>query len=124
MDTDNMSKREGKMTVGKRRILIAKLVGNTTDYVLQLKNGEMRVSCFQRTRCLITMLPVEDMDAKIKLQGIEEGTFAIPKTKAVLHAQVVEGNAQVNEGYATLDEETVNIEEDSNDDKIVLDSEK
>ena len=37
--------------------------------------------------------------------------------------QVVEGDVKVNERYAILAKETVNIEKDSDDDEIVLDSE-
>ena len=48
----------------------------------------MRVSCFERTGCLVTMLLVEDISAKIKLQGIEEGSFTILKMRAVLDSKV------------------------------------
>ena len=72
------------------------------------------------------MLPAEKMDTKIKPQGIEEGSFMIPKTRAVLYSeveiQVVESNAEVDEGHAALAKEIVNIEEDSNNNEIVLDS--
>ena len=54
------------MTAGERRIFATKLVRNAVDHVSQPGNNKMRVSCFERTRCLVTMLPVEDMDAKIK----------------------------------------------------------
>ena len=84
----------------------------------------MRVSSFQRTGYLATMLPVENMGAKIKLQGMKEETFVIPKTRAVLDAQVVESNAEVNGRYTALAEETDSIEEDSDDNEIVLDSEE
>ena len=53
---------------------------------------------------------------------MEEGIFVILKTRVVLNAQVAEGNTKVNKGYAALAKETVNIEENSDYDKIALDS--
>ena len=68
------------------------------------------------------MLPVEDIGTKIKLQGMEEGTFAIPKIRVVTDTQVAEGNTKVNERYTILAEEIVSIEENSDYDEITLDS--
>ena len=36
------------------------------------------------------MLPVDEMDAKIRPQGMEEASFQIPKTRALLDGEVVE----------------------------------
>ena len=47
MDADNISKQKGKIIAGEQRILAMKLVGNATDYILQLKNNKMRVSYFK-----------------------------------------------------------------------------
>ena len=127
MDRDNMSKWEGKMTAGERRILMTRLIGNAVGHVLKPENDEMRVSCFVRTGCLITMLPVEDMDLKIKPQGMDVGSFEVPKTRAILdgevEAQVTEGDVKVAEELAALAEERLNIEEDGDNDDILLDNE-
>ena len=47
MDANNMSKWKRKIIAGEQRILAMKLVGNATDYILQLKNNKMRVSYFK-----------------------------------------------------------------------------
>ena len=58
---------------------------------------------------------------------MEEESFTIPKIKVVLNSeveiQVVESDVEVNERHTVLAEEIVNIEKDSDDDEIVLDSE-
>ena len=112
---------------GERRILMTELVDKSVDHVLTPENDEMRVGCFERTGCLITMLPVDEMDAKIRPQGMEEGSFQIPKTRALLDGEVVE---QLREGYvdteehvAALAEERLNMQETGDDDELLLDHE-
>ena len=128
MDADNMSKWEGKMVAGERRILITKLFGNAVDHVLLPENDKMRVSCFERTGCLITMLPLEEFDAKIRPQGMEVGSFVVPKTRALLdgevEVQVTEGdNVGITEELAALAEETLNLEEAGGNEEILLENE-
>ena len=37
-----------------------------------------RISCFERTGCLITMLVTKEHDARIKPQGLPQGSFCVP----------------------------------------------
>ena len=115
------------MTAGERRILMTELVGKSVDHVLTPENDEMRVGCFERTGCLITMLPVDEMDAKIRPQGMEEGSFQIPKTRALLDGEVVEqlseGDVDTEEHVAALAEERLNMQETGDDDELLLDHE-
>lgn len=46
-----------------------------------MKDDDLRVGCFERTGCLITRLPNEEHDKKIKPQGMKEGSYSVPKVR-------------------------------------------
>ena len=128
MDANNMNLQEEKMIAGERRILITSLVGKAIDHILKLENNDMRVSCFERIGYLITILPMDNLDTKIRSQGTEKGSFVILKTRAILdgksNVQVIKSDAEINNVDAILVEERVNIEENNNNNKLLLNSEE
>ena len=87
MNADNMNLWKRKIIVGERRILMTSLARKAADYVLKPENNDMRVSYFERIGCLITILLVDNLDAKIRPQGMEEGSFVIPKTRVILDGE-------------------------------------
>ena len=50
----------------------------------------MRVNCFEKTGCLLTWLPSETHDDKVKPQCIAEGLMKVPKTRSVREEQTNE----------------------------------
>lgn len=65
MDGRNLEKWEANMTAMERRILITNQVGDAMTYVMSEEQDHMRVGCFERTGCLITLLANEEHDKKI-----------------------------------------------------------
>ena len=119
MDSDNLEKWESNFTASERHILINQLVGKAMRYVMSADMDRMRVGCFERTGCLITMLATKELDAKIKPQGMAPGSFVVPRE------QVNDGEARNNnqveyegqhEEEAALEEEMRNIEEQEEED--------
>ena len=98
------------------------------DHVLKPENDGMCVGCFERTGCLITMLSLDDFDAKIRPQGIEQGSFQVTKTMALpeeeIDEQVTEAGADIVEELATLLEEKVNTQEDDENEKNMFNHEE
>ena len=74
------------------------------------------MNAFERTGCLITMLPSDQHDSKIKPQGMKPGSFNVPSA-----AQEYEGDDQGSNGSqeeegqsaeeAALEEERRSMEE-------------
>ena len=125
MDEEHLTKWEGAMTAGERRILTTNLVGKSVEQVLLPENNEMRVACFERTGCLITFMTSEQFDSKIKPQGVEPGTLKVPTDDSLIRQDQnndVEINDDgVNEEQAAQIEEQNNIDEAvGNDDESVL----
>ena len=60
------------MTAAERRILTTTLIGKAMTSVMATDQDEMRVKCFERTGCLLTLLANEDHDSRIKPQGMKE----------------------------------------------------
>ena len=54
MNGENLLKWEGKMTAMERRILVTHLVARAQEYMLHEDRDRQRISCFERTECLIT----------------------------------------------------------------------
>ena len=57
------------MTATERRTLVTHLVARVQEYMLSANQDNNRISCFERTGCLITT-QVCHRDAKIKPQGV------------------------------------------------------
>ena len=64
MNSNNLSRWETKITATERRILISSFVSDAIKYVMNDDNDKMRVGCFERTGCLITLLVNEEFDKK------------------------------------------------------------
>ena len=54
MNGENILKWEGKMIAMERRILVTHLVARAQEYMLHEDRDRQRISCFERTECLIT----------------------------------------------------------------------
>jgi len=66
------------MTAAERHILISILVQKAMGYDMAQEMESMRVGCFQRTGCLLTWLPNEMHDTKVRPQGMQKGSFTVP----------------------------------------------
>ena len=70
MNGGNLLKWEGKMTAMERRILVTHLVARANSYMMEDARDEQRLSCFERTGCLMTVVEAELHDKKIRPQGL------------------------------------------------------
>jgi hypothetical protein len=118
MDANNMMCWEGKMTAAERRILISVLVQKAMRYVMGEEMKSMRIGCFERTGCLITWLPNDIHDTKVRPQGMPQGSFTVPTNQSQiqdhLNDETAEPEAQ-DEEEAALDEEQRYLEEEENE---------
>ena len=121
IDADNINLWEEEIIVGERIILITLLISKAVDYVLKLKNNNMRISYFKKINYLISILIVDELDTKIRSQDIEEDLFVILRTRVIFDGeskvQVIESDIEINKTDATIAKETVNIEDNDNDKK-------
>ena len=67
MEADNMEEWESKMTASERRILISEFVGKAMRKVMTVEYEDVRVGCFERTGCLITLIANGEYDKKYQL---------------------------------------------------------
>ena len=79
----------------------------------------MRIGCFECTVCLITWLPNDIHDTKVRPQGtMSQGSFTVPthqsQSKDHLNDETTEPEAQ-DEEEAAFDEEQRYLEEDENE---------
>jgi len=118
MDANNMMCWEGKMTAAERRILISVLVQKAMRYVMGEEMKSMRIGCFERTGCLITWLPNDIHDTKVRPRGMPQGSFTVPTNQSQsqdhLNDETAEPEAQ-DEEEAALDEEQRYLEEEENE---------
>ena len=75
------------MTANEMYILISSLVGKATRKIMGKDYDAVRVGAFERTGCLMTMLPNKEHDINIRPQGIKEGSFVVPKDQGKQHAE-------------------------------------
>ena len=114
MIEENMERWESKWTAAERRIMISKWVGNAMQFVMQPNNDSACIGAFERTGCLLTWIPNDTHDLKIRPQGMPVGKFSIPtQPRAEINSpQVVP--APQNEEDAALREEQAIIDEQEN----------
>jgi hypothetical protein len=84
-------------------------------YVMGEEMKSMRIGCFERTGCLITWLPNDIHDTKVRPQGMPQGSFTVPTNQSQaqdhLNDETAEPEAQ-DEEEAALDEEQRYLEEE------------
>ena len=73
-----MEKWESKITAAERRILSIGFDGETMRKVMTQEYEAMRVRCFERTGCLLTLITNSGHDLRIKPQGMLLGSFTLP----------------------------------------------
>ena len=108
------------MTVGERRNLITRLIAQALSKVMSDDFEAVRIGAFEKTGCLITHIPLDVHDNKIKPQGMEVGTYSIPKNRTFLNSQeatqvdgrVVTTPTPVTEEECALRDERNMIQED------------
>ena len=111
------------MTACERRILTTKFVSGAMNDIMSIDKERMRVGCFERSGCLITMLVNDEYDRKIKPQGMTIGKFKIPTVQVLIDGgDLPEGQ---NEEEATIIEEQIIIEEEheEQEEELVIDEE-
>ena len=99
MNGDNLLKWEGKMTAMERRILVTHLVARAQTYMLHEDRDRQRISCFERTGCLITT-EVCGKDVLIKPQGVTVSFIVpvIPPAEDTIEEEVIEEVLPQEEG--------------------------
>ena len=70
MEADHMEKWESKMTAGERRILSIGFLGKAMRKVMTQEYEAMRVGCFERTGCLLTLIANNEHDQRIFMRQI------------------------------------------------------
>ena len=90
MNEKKILKWEGKMTAMERRILVSHLVTRANAYMVELEYDNQRISCFERTWCLI-ITHANDKDSNIKPQGVTV-PFMIPTVSP--HAMIQENDSE------------------------------
>ena len=86
--------------------MIAVFFQKVLAYFLYSAMESMQVGCFEHTFCLITMLPNDVHDSKIKPQRMPIGSFRVPKVaeSSKANAEEYEDIVPMDEKYAALDE--------------------
>mmetsp|Transcript_15361 Transcript_15361/g.28931 ORF Transcript_15361/g.28931 Transcript_15361/m.28931 type:complete len:660 (+) Transcript_15361:59-2038(+) len=121
MDEDNLAKWETKLTACERRVLMTDLISRAMQHVTSNQQDDMRIGCFERTGCLLTWLPSDEYDSKIKPQGMKPGSFSIPREQGNDNPVQNVDPHPLHEEQAAVIEEELNImdEEENNDDEVI-----
>ena len=122
MDADNMERWESKLTAGERRILSIGFLGQAMRKIMTADYDDMRVGCFERTGCLMTLIANNEYDRKINPQGMKIGSFSIPSERLTVDVgEENVGNMNDIEGQgeedAALQEEQALIDENNAEDE-------
>jgi len=64
MDADNMERWESKLTAGEKRVISVGFIGQGMRKIMATEYDKMRVGCFERTGCLMTIIPNNEHDKK------------------------------------------------------------
>ena len=102
-DADNMERWESKLTAGERRIISIGFVGQAMRKIMTAKYDKLRVGCFERTGCLITLIANEEYDQKVSPQGMKAGSFKVPSERVTVN--IVEDNVENTNTLQGQDEE-------------------
>ena len=100
MNGVNLLKWEGKMTAMERRILVTHFVARAQEYMLHEDRDRQRISCFERTGCLITT-DICGKDVLIKPQGVTV-PFVVPVLPPVEDA-IEDNEIEENEAQEDCD---------------------
>lgn len=85
----------------------------------------MRVGCFERTGCLITMLVNDEYDRKIKPQGMTIGKFKIPTVQVLIDGGDLPEGQNEEEATAIIEEQIIIEEEqeEQEEELVIIDEE-
>ena len=121
MDAANLLKWESKMSAMERRILVTHLVARAQEYMMQPEIDSQRISCFERTGCLITTQVCPERDKKISPQGLTV-PFVIPVLPPVGTEDETEVTPEPREDVEELQNIAELFNEDVEDAELVLDN--
>lgn len=94
MSEDNLDKWESGFKAKERRVLMTQLLHASTEAIR--RRDDLRKGCFTRTGCLLTVLPDEVEDAKVKPQGLKLPYKMLSALPAPLAIQQVDSATAVN----------------------------
>jgi hypothetical protein len=114
MIEQNLERWEGKMTASERRIVTTHFISNAIKYVMSSDMEKMRLRAFEKTGCLITWIPMDDHDSKIRPQGMPEGLLKVSNARKITLVDDSLPEPMDTEN-ATLLEESKIIEEEEED---------
>ena len=121
MDAANLIRWESKMSAMERRILVTHLVARAQEYMMQPEMDSQRISCFERTGCLITTQVCPERDKKISPQGLTV-PFVIPVLPPVGTEDETEVTPEPREDVEELQNIAELFNEDVEDAELVLDN--
>ena len=98
-----MERWESKLTAGERRIISIGFVGQAMRKIMTAKYDKLRVGCFERTGCLITLIANEEYDQKVSPQGMKAGSFKVPSERVTVN--IGEDNVEDTNTLQGQDEE-------------------
>ena len=104
MEAENMERWEATMTAGERRILSIGFVADAMRMVMEAEYDAMRIGCFERTGCLMTLIPNEAHDNRIHPQGMNPNSFTIPSQR------IAGAEEQANDDIEDQDEEAAAVQ--------------
>ena len=100
MNAENLLRWEGKMTAMERMILVTHLVARAQKYMLSPNQDSSRVSCFERTGCLITAT-MSEKDNLIAPQGVTVPfvvpVLAPPESFRIEEEEIIEAQDETQE---------------------------
>ena len=103
---------QSSLTAGERRIISVGFVGQAMRKVMSVDYDNMRVGCFERTGCLMTIIANEEHDKKIRPQGMDTRNFTVPSVRTPTTMIVDGANNDENENIVGQDEEAAALQEE------------
>ena len=121
-----MEKWESKMTAGERRILSIGVLGKAMRKVMTQEYEAMRVGCFERTGCLLTLIANNEHDQRIKPQGMMTGSFTVPTQSVAVGGDNEDDENDIvvqSAEEAALAEEQARIDDNEDDGELEMENE-
>ena len=126
MEVDHMEKWESNMTAGERRILSIGFLGKAMRKVMTHEYEAMRVGCFERTECLLTLIANNEHDKRIKPQEMMAGSFAVPTQSVAVGGDNEDDDIDIvvqPAEEAALAEEQARIDDNEDDGELEMENE-
>ena len=120
MDEYNSESWKSKLTTSVRSFLVNRWIIQAMRHVMSNEMEKMRIGCFERTGCLITMLTTQKHDAKIKPQGMLLKSLWGPTVRQSSNDNATSGTVDEESDIPNLKpEEETTLEKEENHQSII-----